>query len=77
MINAAKSTLFVLSIIFEDVVGTDFGTSFLFFRRTKSKIMDNSIVVPITKNKDTKRYASRRLKFAPGLSDCKKENDKK
>ena len=70
IINAAKSILFVLSIIFEGVVWTDFGTSLRFFRRTKSKIMDNSIVVPITKNRDTKRYASRRLKFAPGLSDC-------
>ena len=68
--NAAKSILFVLSMILEDAVVTDFGTSFRFFKRSKSKMMDNSIVAPITKKRDTKRYASRRLKFAPGLSDC-------
>ena len=52
--NAAKSILFVVSIIFEDVFWIDFGISLRFFKRTINKIMDNSIAVPITKNRDTK-----------------------
>ena len=39
------------------------------FIRLVAKIIDSSIVVPITKKSETRMYIPRAFKFAPGLSD--------